>query len=58
VKMGPIALPYYFVLVNVATAAAFIKFMRGEAHIIWEPVRDTRQQPVNVQSESFSEARP
>jgi cellulose synthase/poly-beta-1,6-N-acetylglucosamine synthase-like glycosyltransferase len=58
VKMGPIALPYYFVLVNIATAAAFIKFMRGEAHVIWEPVRDTRQQPVNVQSESFSEARP
>ncbi len=57
-KIGPIALPYYFMLVNVATVAAFIKFMRGEAHVMWEPVRDTRQQPVNAQSESFSEARP
>jgi cellulose synthase/poly-beta-1,6-N-acetylglucosamine synthase-like glycosyltransferase len=58
IKLGPVALPYYFTLVNFATVIAFLKFMKGEAHAVWEPVRDQRQQPVKAQSESFSEARP
>ncbi|MGH9754062.1 MAG: glycosyltransferase family 2 protein [Blastocatellia bacterium] len=41
--LGPLALPYYFVLVNAAVVAAFVKFMRGEAHVIWEPMRDWAQ---------------
>ena len=40
VEIGPLALPYYFVLVNAAAAVAFVKFMRGEAHVVWEPLRD------------------
>jgi cellulose synthase/poly-beta-1,6-N-acetylglucosamine synthase-like glycosyltransferase len=38
-KLGPLAIPYYFVLVNLATVRAFIKFLRGEAHVFWEPLR-------------------
>jgi len=41
VKLGPFALPYYFVLVNAAAAVAFVKFMRGEAQVVWEPLRDS-----------------
>lgn len=40
-KLGPLAIPYYFALSNIASAAAFMKFARGEAHIIWEPLRET-----------------
>ncbi len=40
IRLRPFALPYYFVLVNAAAAVAFVKFMRGEAHIVWEPLRD------------------
>jgi cellulose synthase/poly-beta-1,6-N-acetylglucosamine synthase-like glycosyltransferase len=43
VGLGPLALPYYFVLVNAAAPVAFLKFMRGEAHVIWEPLRDSPQ---------------
>ena len=39
-KLGPLALPYYFVLVNAASPIAFLKFMRGEPHVVWEPLRD------------------
>jgi cellulose synthase/poly-beta-1,6-N-acetylglucosamine synthase-like glycosyltransferase len=42
VKLGPLAIPYYFVLVNVASLVAFLKFLRGEAYVTWEPVRDAR----------------
>jgi cellulose synthase/poly-beta-1,6-N-acetylglucosamine synthase-like glycosyltransferase len=55
VKMGPVALPYYFALINFATVVAFIKFMRGEAHVVWEPVREARPAPAGPQTESFSE---
>ncbi len=37
--MGPLALPYYFVLANAASVAAMVKFVRGEGHVTWEPVR-------------------
>ena len=42
VKLGPLAIPYYFVLVNVASLVAFLKVLRGEAYVTWEPVRDAR----------------
>ncbi len=57
-RLGPIRLPYYFALVNVATVAAFIKFLRGDAYVVWEPVRETRQQPASAQSEPLSEVSP
>lgn len=38
--VGPLALPYYFVLAQTAIVVAFAKFIRGEAHIVWEPLRE------------------
>jgi hypothetical protein len=40
-KIGPLALPYYFALANAASVVAFAKFIRGEAHVTWEPLRET-----------------
>ncbi|MBO0859527.1 MAG: glycosyltransferase family 2 protein [Chloracidobacterium sp.] len=40
VELGPLALPYYFVLINTAAVFAFVKFMRGESQVVWEPLRD------------------
>jgi cellulose synthase/poly-beta-1,6-N-acetylglucosamine synthase-like glycosyltransferase len=42
VKMGLVAIPYYFALVNIAIVVAFIKFLRGQSHVVWEPVRNSR----------------
>ncbi|HSE98481.1 MAG TPA: glycosyltransferase family 2 protein [Blastocatellia bacterium] len=39
-KLGPVAIPYYFTLSNIATVVAFIKYGRGEAHVVWEPLRE------------------
>jgi cellulose synthase/poly-beta-1,6-N-acetylglucosamine synthase-like glycosyltransferase len=30
-------LPYYFVLLNLASAQAFIKYLKGEKQVIWKP---------------------
>ena len=40
VKLGPLAIPYYFVLSNVASLVAFKKFVGGESHVTWEPMRE------------------
>jgi len=40
VKLGPLAIPYYFVLVNAASLVAFLKALRGETYVTWEPVRE------------------
>jgi cellulose synthase/poly-beta-1,6-N-acetylglucosamine synthase-like glycosyltransferase len=34
-----LSMPYYFVLVNIASLVAFLKYIRGEAHVVWDPVR-------------------
>ena len=41
-----LALPQYFVITNVASLIAFVKFLRGENYARWEPYRE----PVSVQS--------
>ncbi len=33
----PLHLPYYFVLLNVAAAHAFFRFLKGTKQVIWEP---------------------
>jgi cellulose synthase/poly-beta-1,6-N-acetylglucosamine synthase-like glycosyltransferase len=38
-KLGPLAIPYYFVLSNGASVPAFVKFVRGQKHVVWEPLR-------------------
>ncbi len=47
-KIGPLAVPYYFILINAAAVRAFLKFMRGEKHVVWEPMREKRDEsPAN-----------
>jgi cellulose synthase/poly-beta-1,6-N-acetylglucosamine synthase-like glycosyltransferase len=40
-KLGPLAIPYYFTLSNAASLVAFVKFLRGQTHVTWEPLRVT-----------------
>jgi hypothetical protein len=39
-RIGPLVFPYYFVLANVASMVALVKFLRGDSSKIWEPVRE------------------
>jgi cellulose synthase/poly-beta-1,6-N-acetylglucosamine synthase-like glycosyltransferase len=41
-RLGLLAVPYYFVLANAASMLALLKFLRGQAHVTWEPVRQPR----------------
>ncbi len=50
VRSRILALPHYFVLANVASLIAMIKFLRGERYARWEPIRDS-----NVRSPSVNE---
>ena len=47
-RIGPLALPYYFVLANAAIIVAFVKHMRGEAHVVWEPLREATNSAEDV----------
>lgn len=40
VRLGILAIPLYFVLANLASLAAFYKFLRGESYARWEPIRE------------------
>src|SRR5262247_2004896 len=40
IKLGPLAIPYYFALVNVASFVAFLKYLCGKTYVVWEPNRD------------------
>ena len=40
--IGPLVLPAYFVLANLAAALAFYQFMRGERYASWEPIREDK----------------
>ncbi len=39
---GILAIPYYFMLVNIATVLAFLKFISGRKHVVWQPNRSPR----------------
>jgi len=41
-KLGPLAIPYYFALANAASVVAFWKALRGDTYVTWEPIRETR----------------
>lgn len=45
VKLGGLSLPQYFVITNLASLLAFIKLIRGERYIKWEPVREPLTPP-------------
>jgi len=47
-RIGLLALPYYFVLSNAAILVAFVKHIRGEAHIVWDPLRETNKSASGV----------
>jgi cellulose synthase/poly-beta-1,6-N-acetylglucosamine synthase-like glycosyltransferase len=40
VRIGSLSLPYYFALANAASLVGFFKFLTGEAHVVWEPLRE------------------
>jgi cellulose synthase/poly-beta-1,6-N-acetylglucosamine synthase-like glycosyltransferase len=42
VKSYWLAFPQYFVITNLASLLAFIKLIRGERYVRWEPVRDVQ----------------
>ncbi len=39
IKLGPLAIPYYFALVNAASLVAIFKALYGQTYIVWEPIR-------------------
>ena len=41
VKLGRAGIPYYFALANLASVLAFVKFIQGKAHVLWEPLRES-----------------
>jgi len=42
VKIGPLAIPYYFALVNVASVAGIVRFISGGTQVVWEPMREVK----------------
>ncbi|MBI3652048.1 MAG: glycosyltransferase family 2 protein [Acidobacteria bacterium] len=40
IRLGKLAIPYYFVLANAASLIAFLKFVGGQSHVTWEPLRE------------------
>jgi cellulose synthase/poly-beta-1,6-N-acetylglucosamine synthase-like glycosyltransferase len=40
-RSGPLSIPFYFVLTNIASVAGFLQFLRGERYAAWEPIRDS-----------------
>ena len=41
-KLGPLAIPYYFALANAASLVAFWKALCGDTYVTWEPVHAAR----------------
>ena len=38
-KLGPLTQPYYFLLTNVASLIATLRYLRGERMVTWTPIR-------------------
>lgn len=51
--LGPMVLPAYFVLANLAAVLAFYQFLRGERYARWEPIREGNDLSVPVQMQGF-----
>jgi hypothetical protein len=41
-RLGPLAIPWYFVLVNAASFVALMKYLRGDERVVWESVREPK----------------
>src|SRR5262245_48131759 len=50
IKLGPLAIPYYFALVNAASLVAFLKAMGGKTYVVWEPNRGARSANPDAQT--------
>lgn len=46
---GILAIPYYFTLVNLATVIAFLKFISGKKHVVWQPNRAPRADSILIE---------
>ncbi len=55
IRLGMLAIPYYFVLANAASLVAFLKFVGGESHVTWEPLRDSRAAPGQNNCQAITE---
>ena len=50
VGIGPLAMPYYFLLANLAVPAALFKFMRGDSRVVWESARNRNETPLTTEA--------
>lgn len=50
---GLIAVPQYFVLTNIASVLAFVKFIRGAKMATWEPIREPASDSRNTQEQTL-----
>jgi cellulose synthase/poly-beta-1,6-N-acetylglucosamine synthase-like glycosyltransferase len=58
-KLGLLAIPYYFALANAASLVAFWKALRGDAYVTWEPIREASNpdpSPETLEMEAGSDA--
>jgi cellulose synthase/poly-beta-1,6-N-acetylglucosamine synthase-like glycosyltransferase len=39
-RLGPLAQPYYFLLTNIASLIAMLRYLRGDRMVIWKPLRE------------------
>jgi cellulose synthase/poly-beta-1,6-N-acetylglucosamine synthase-like glycosyltransferase len=53
VTLGPLVLPAYFVLANLAAVLAFYQFLRGERYAHWEPNREGKNLTVPVSEQGL-----
>lgn len=56
-RVGPLALPYYFILANAAALVAGIKFLCGEHYVVWTPIREANSSIQRVASEVSGDVR-
>jgi cellulose synthase/poly-beta-1,6-N-acetylglucosamine synthase-like glycosyltransferase len=54
-RVGLLGIPYYFVLSNAASLIAFLKFVRGQSHVTWEPLREVRVEQEVSEGQVISE---
>jgi cellulose synthase/poly-beta-1,6-N-acetylglucosamine synthase-like glycosyltransferase len=54
-KLGLLAIPYYFALANTASLVAFWKALRGDAYVTWEPIREASNPDPSPETEAGSD---
>jgi cellulose synthase/poly-beta-1,6-N-acetylglucosamine synthase-like glycosyltransferase len=54
-KLGLLAIPYYFALANVASLVAFLKALQGESYVVWEPIRESQNANHRQETKPYTE---